>query len=288
MNDLIFAPPPEELDFDLPSVRQITLELIQLFNDFNVDIRDVVELIRLDPMLTGRIIAYANSPLMMPINPITELDMAVTRSGFTEIKRIFYRTILRDAFSAVNDESDSIMSVIWMHSLATSLAMEKLRALYKDHLNLSSEESEAFSSIGILHSVGFVLLHHNFPDRFRHLFVDNAPRSMNTYLDQEREAFDGLDHCLAGKYVLDRWYFPSFAGNCILSLFDPQARGDLIGLMRLSSHLALRTGFSFYPDNPPDFWLQGLPEAWDLDAAMNLQSEIAREVSLLQNIMSTD
>ena len=64
---------------------------------------------------------------MAPSRPITDLDSAIIRCGRNELKKIFYRTVIRDAFASFNPETENILHLIWMHSLTASLAMDKLR-----------------------------------------------------------------------------------------------------------------------------------------------------------------
>lgn len=289
MNDLIIPLPAQNLDFDLPSVRQITFELVQLLNQDDADMADIIAVIKLDPVLTGRIISYANSPFQAPLHPITTLENAVVRTGRNELKKIFYRTVMRDAFANVHPDTENVMRAIWQHSLTASLAMEKLRVALEDRLELDDEEYDFLSTLGILHNIGFLVLHHNFSRRFRRLFLEDPPENLDAFLSREQGMFRGVDHCLAGKYMLDRWYFPSFMGQAVLGCFnalDDRPENHLGIMLRISNYLAARTGLAFYPDNPPGFWLRGLPSSWDMEPVLAIVPELAREVVLHQNILA--
>ncbi len=289
MTDLIIPLPAHELDFDLPSVRQISFELVQLLNDADANMADIIALIKLDPALTGRIISYANSPFLASLRPITSLDNAVVRTGRRELKKIFYRTVIRDAFANVQPDTESVMQAIWLHSLTASLAMDKLRVALQDRLELDDEEYDFLSTLGILHNIGFLVLHHNFPRKFRQLFLEEPPTSLDGFLAREQAMFRSVDHCLAGKYMLDHWYFPTFMGQAVLGCFDAledRPENHLGILLRIGTHLAAQTGLSFYPDNPPGFWLRGLPDSWDMDPVLAIAPDLAREVTLHQNILA--
>lgn len=289
MTDLNIPLPAQNLDFDLPSLRQTTFELVQLLNSNEADMSDIVSVIKLDPVLTGRIISYANSPFQAPLHPITRLENAVIRTGRNELKKIFYRTVMRDAFANVHPDTESVMQAIWLHSLTASLAMDKLRVALQDHLELDDEEYEFLSSLGILHNIGFLVLHHNFRRKFKLLFLEQPPMDLDTFLELEQGMFRGVDHCLAGKYMLDRWYFPHFMGQAVLTCFevlDARPENHLGIMLRLSNYLAAQTGMSFYPDNPPDFWLRGLPTAWNLEPILAVVPALAREANLHQNILA--
>jgi len=287
MSDLLVPAPPDNLDLDIPSIPQITLELIQLLNDDTTSSRDITSTIKLDPVLTARIISYVNSPLMAPSRPITDLDSAIIRCGRNELKKIFYRTVIRDAFASFNPETENILHLIWMHSLTASLAMDKLRVALHGHIYLTDSEQGFLSTIGILHNIGFSVLHHNYPDQFSTLFIHNPPSSMDVFLDNERVIFDGLDHCLAGKYLLDKWYFPSFIGDTLARYLshDIDLDDHMVVLLRLSNYLALQTSFFIYPDNPPDFWISALPEFWDMSVILNVLPELAQDVAMHQGVL---
>lgn len=289
MTDLILPLPVRELDFDLPSLRQISFELVQLLNDTEADMDDIVAVIKLDPALTGRIISFANSPFLAPLCPTTRLENAVVRTGRNEIKKIFYRTVIRDAFAHVRPDTEHVMRAIWLHSLTASLAMDKLRVALQDRLELDDEEYDYLSTLGILHNIGFLVLHHNFPGAFRRLFLDGPPADLDVFLAREHDMFQGVDHCLAGKYMLDRWYFPAFMGQAVVDCFnalDDSPENHLGIMLRIGNHVAARTGLSFYPDNPPGFWLRGLPASWDMDPVLAVVPELRREVALHRAILA--
>lgn len=69
--------------------------------------------------------------------------------------------------------------------------------------------------------------------------------------------------------MLDHWYFPTFMGPegpfLDVSNLEDRLKNHLGILLRIGTHLCPKTGLSLYPDGPPDFWLRGLPDSWDMD-----------------------
>ncbi|GAB1410076.1 hypothetical protein MASR1M90_12300 [Desulfovibrionales bacterium] len=287
MSTLHISTPPHDLDFDLPSVRQITLELMALLNSEDTSLKDIIATIKLDPALTGRLLSYANSPFLAPLSTITDLEQAIVRIGRNDLKTIFYRTVMRDAFATTDPRLDALMRPIWTHSLAASVALDKLMPIMRSHLELDEEEQNFISTLGIMHNIGFLVLQHNFPQAFFDLFHASPPLSLDTFQEAEHAAFAGLDHGLAGKYVLDHWYFPHFLSDIVLNLFpSPHPASDLLSLIRLSNHLAMHAGLSFYPSVPATFWIDALPQSWELDAAMNLAPCIAQEAKTYLTLLN--
>lgn len=279
MSTLHISTPPQDLDFDLPSVRQVTLELMTLLNSGDASTQDIIATIRLDPALTGRLLSYANSPFLAPLSTISDLESAVIRIGRNDVKTIFYRTVMRDAFATTDPLLDALMRPIWIHSLAASVALDKLMPVLRPHLTLGEDEQSFISTLGIMHNIGFLVIQHNYPQAFFDFFHSALPQSLDEFQEAERMAFAGLDHGLAGKYVLDHWYFPHCVSDIALNLF-PSAHSapDLLSAIRLSNHLAICADLSFYPSVPKNFWIQSIPSTWDLNAIMDLVPGIAQEV----------
>lgn len=291
MAGLTIPLPPEQLDFDLPAIPQLSLELMQILHDEDAKIHNITDIIGLDPVLSGRILAYANSPFQGALQPVGSLETAVIRMGRQELRTIFYRTILRDAFARTDPEHQHILQAIWTQSLAASLAVHKIHGLLRDSLLLSAEEERFLSPLSMLSNTGFLVLHHNFRPAFTAFFLENPPLSLDTFLSDQHAVFEGLDHCLAGKYLLDRWYFPAFMGNALDRSFAPQTPtpdNAVPVLLRLANHLVAQTGLSFFPPCPENFWIAGLPESFDLQPLHDLLPAILHELGILQGILDMD
>ena len=66
---------------DCPSPFRTTLALMELLQRENAGLAEVAELIRLDPVLTAKIIQLANSILYRGSRPAVAIDAALLRIG---------------------------------------------------------------------------------------------------------------------------------------------------------------------------------------------------------------
>ena len=85
----------DNLNFDLPGISPVGLDLITLLNTSQTTVKQIAAQARLDPVIFGNIIACANSPMYQEANKSTDILTSLVRLGQREIKRIVYQVVLR-------------------------------------------------------------------------------------------------------------------------------------------------------------------------------------------------
>ncbi len=275
---------PAALDLHLPAMRPTALELIQALGREESEIAEIAAIVRLDPVLTGRVLAYANSPFLMPLRPITDVQDAIIRMGRKEFQKIFYFTVLHDAFSSPNPEHETILRQLWAQSLGTSVAVELLQMHLGPYFRLTQEEFAVLTPLAALHTIGFLVLLHNFPDAFGQMLTP-PPASMPELMERQQQLFGGWDHTLAGANLLRAWYFPELAVHCTENLLSPPPDADHVRmLLRLGTYMAIQAGLSFFPDAPPDFWTTPLPKGFDPSLLLDLIPQVTSTVEVYGGI----
>jgi HD-like signal output (HDOD) protein len=78
----------ESRNFVLPSLPDSAKKVSDAINDPNVDANQVAKIIGTDPVLSGRVIQAANSPLFMGLNRIEDLKNAVSRLGLICVRNL--------------------------------------------------------------------------------------------------------------------------------------------------------------------------------------------------------
>lgn len=275
---------PATLDLQLPAIRPTALELIHALGREDTELAEIAAIVRLDPVLTARVLAYANSPFLAALRPITDVGEAIVRIGRNEFRKVFYFTVLHDAFAAHEPQREAVLRRLWNQTLAVSVAVERLQMELGQHFRLTEEEFAVLAPLATLHAIGFLVLLHNFPDAFDAL-LSPPPPTMPEFLDQERGLFGGWDHALAGAALLRAWYFPELAVRTTETLLTPPAPGDHLAiLLRLGSYLAIQAGLSLFPDAPADFWTQPMPNGLDPAALLGLAPAVTTTVELYSGI----
>ncbi len=182
-----------------PCAPKIIPLLKRHLTDPNAPIPQIVELIRLDPGVSARVLQAANSVLFKRGERCHSIELAVNRIGFDHIfdivaSAVAEQVVVRplEAYALEADE-------FWHRSVACGIAAEKL-AEQRD------EDVDVAYALGLLHGVGMMAI-----DQWAQR---NAPRLgflgrgfPRDYTESER-ALLGFTQAEVGAAVLRSWEFP--------------------------------------------------------------------------------
>lgn len=165
----------------------------------NVPIPQIVELIRLDPGVSARVLQAANSALFKRGERCHSVELAVNRIGFDHIFEIVANAVAEQVIVRPLEAYVLEADEFWRRSVACGIAAERL-AEQRD------EDVHVAYVLGLLHGVGMVAI-----DQWtqRHAprtgFRDRGfPRG---YTESE-QALLGVTHAEVGAAVLRSWEFP--------------------------------------------------------------------------------
>lgn len=136
----------------MPTVSPACMEVMHLLESENADVRAVANGVAMDPVLSGTLLRYANSPLHRRSQEATSVQQAINRLGLRQVRAAAVVATMRgfcrhDALSALLWEQGVAVS-----TLARAIAAPRFRAL--------ADEMEL---IGLMHNVGALVLLTNFP-----------------------------------------------------------------------------------------------------------------------------
>ncbi len=256
---------------ELPPFPAIATKLLRLFSNDDVEIRDVVDLIRADAAFSSELLRVANSPIYGLRSQVSSVQHAVVILGFDRL-RSFAMTISMKNFLRSAMRID-VLRRVWRHSLAAALVAEELAPLFWKHGDRTARD-RAYTA-GLLHDVGRLALLVKYPQEYANLLAVVAENPFDM-LETERQLFD-VDHCEAGDWLSKAWTFPEEIAEVAARHHEPPAGGDseLVNLVRSAVLLTDWLGFDVTPLLPvqtPDQLAERLPgpaRGWlnqDLDA----------------------
>lgn len=252
----------DTLNFELPGISPVGLDLIALLNTPSATVKQIAAQAKLDSVIFGSIIAYANSPLYRGAAKSTDILTSLVRLGQREIKRIVYQVVLRAAFYHENARINALMRQIWLQSLTSNIFMQRFVATVPEAYSFTIEELDHLGCLGLVHNIGYIVLLINFQDRFLDFFARNGDLPLPRFFEEERSWFDDYDHFSAGNAMLDVWNFPPTLGQIVGQYHAPS--NEFVGtctklhnLLRLSRHVISLTEYNFHPIEPANFWLTG-------------------------------
>ncbi|MBK9166185.1 MAG: HDOD domain-containing protein [Bryobacterales bacterium] len=232
----VAAPPPQRpwVLKSLPPFPSVAMRLLEVLAQEKLHIKDVVELVRMDPAFGAEILRLANSAAYGFRSQIDSLSHAMVLLGTERVRSltltVAMNTYLKRAFR------DEDLRACWHHSLATAFLSGTLAA------PASMNMDRAYTA-GLLHDVGRLALLAGYPVEYSNL-IAVANENHLDIMAVERGMFD-IDHAEAGRWLADEWRFPTELRDVIAThhLADPKGRLTLAAVIGLACRLAAILGF---------------------------------------------
>jgi HD-like signal output (HDOD) protein len=185
---------------ELPSAPRVLPRLKRLLSDGNSSIREVVEMIRLDPGIAARVLRMGNSIYYSQGLRCYTVDEAVNRVGYDHVYELVANAVASQVLIRPLDVYGLDPDTLWRQSVACGLASEALGR----HLKL---DLDVAYTVGLLHGVGLVAIDEwAFRQRLDWRF-NPGPLPLETC--QAERAQLGFHNAEAGAALLRLWEFPA-------------------------------------------------------------------------------
>ncbi len=236
----------------LPPFPAVALELMSLLDNPDVSIKQVVNLLRIDPALSAEILRVSNSALYGLANRVDSISQAVVVLGSDTVKRIALTAAL-GRFSRRFMKNKSL-KICWDHSVAGGFISEELAKL------LDGPVDRAYTA-GLLHDVGRLAILACYPDEYGNM-LEVARENDFDELECERQLFD-IDHCSAGDWLARSWNLPKDITAAIANHHDQKPHdSSVVSIVAAANKLADVLGFNVLPmpnETTVEEALEGLP-----------------------------
>lgn len=199
----------------LPPLPRTAARLLEMMGDPEVEIDQVVKIIEQDPPLTARIIGLANSAYFGQVREINSVREAIIRVlGLNLVKNLSLSIAMAGTFDTSGCREFSLANY-WFTSLGTAMLSRLIvqRAALKD-----ASLADSVFLCGLLHKLGLLLLVNLFPAAMSEVLIDHrrVPNIDLCVLERDRI---GVDHMLAGEWLLSRWHLPETV-IAVIGYFD--------------------------------------------------------------------
>ena len=218
----------------LPPFPAVSLQLLSLLDNPEVPLKKIVDLLRLDPALSGELLRVANSALYGFVQRIDTVNHAVVILGAENVKRLALTVSLsKFAKGFLRHEN---LRACWDHVMASAILSEQLA------VEVGINKDRAYTA-GLLHDIGRLALLTSYPLEYGNLLAV-AREEQFDQLECERELFD-IDHCATGQWLAAHWNLPlDFSSAIALHHHEGKVEGELTPLVRGACRLADCLGFS--------------------------------------------
>lgn len=227
-----------EKQYEFP---EVVLKVSELLDDENSTVADLEEVLRLDPILSSRIIFLAGSAYFGGRN-IYSLDRAIAYLGR---KNIYNCVIMEPLYRVYSTAKTSIFPKrkLWMHSIAVAT----LSKMVAERL-LGIDGDEAYFT-GLLHDIGLLIedqmLSHVFTKVYDNWTSDDPD------LLQHEKAHLGITHCMLGEMFSSKMNTFEEVGKTIRmhhELDDTISPDSKVGILQITEYLSAFVGLGLKDD----------------------------------------
>jgi len=220
----------------LPTLPIIAQEILSLNNDPLLSIDKLTNIVEKDPAISAKIISAANSPFFASLNQPTNLNDAIMRIGFNNVKSI----AIGISILSFMDDSKKITDYtrIFNHSVTVGLAA---RFIAKT-LNMRDEEDILIE--GLLHDLGYLVLNKYFPDMYKQILKNLE--NEKSILDAERDIIHHT-HADIGFWLADKWSLPDTILDTTLYHHTPslaKRNEKHVGIVHISDYITAKNNYS--------------------------------------------
>ncbi|WP_418790128.1 HDOD domain-containing protein [Phosphitispora sp. TUW77] len=261
---------------DLPSLPQVTHELVRLTEDPRANSADVSRIICQDQVLASKVLKLVNSAYYGLHRRVATVSEAVTLLGMKTLRTLVLGASVHKTLSTLKGKRAVNPEKIWRHSYACAVSSKLLA-----HKMGVVETEQAFIA-GLLHDIGKIVFNFFLPDEYAKAFKFASMKQCSLY-QAEKEVLN-LTHTEIGKLVAEKWNLPPSLVDSIGLHHSPLTQCeniDLVQIVYLGSILAVMAGYSETGNN--SIMLDNkVMEKWKLTYEMlhNMAEEIKSNISV--------
>ena len=205
----------EKID-KLPSLSPTVSKVIEVANNLNSSPRELVTVIKMDPVLTGKVLKLVNSAYFALSQEVTSLERAIIMLGLNTIKNLALSTAVLDQFSSKKFKISGFnLDEFWKHSLAVAVA-SKVMAI---KLNIPKLYREEYFIAGLIHDLGKLIVAQYYPDEMSSILKSTQEFKSSILLMENREI--NYTHPEIGEKIAEKWRLSPALINAIASHHAP-------------------------------------------------------------------
>ncbi|MEO5358578.1 MAG: HDOD domain-containing protein [Nitrospirae bacterium YQR-1] len=181
----------------IPALSPTIAKIVSLTNNDSSSAADLVQVVKLDPTLTTKVLNLINSAYFGIAQKVTSINRAIILLGMNTIKNLALSAEVLSSFNPSHGASFNV-DKFWEHSLATAVAC---KLLSKSVVSDPTKQEEFFIA-GLIHDIGKIFL-------IKHFSRDYFPIVKKTTeygkLIVKEKKFFSMDHSEIGALIAEKW-----------------------------------------------------------------------------------
>lgn len=184
----------------LPPFPEVAWKVMTLIRR-NASIREIENVIRLDPAITLRVLALSRAPIYCRRGDVRSLQDAILILGNQRLIQVIIAASASRYFQGQISGYTVNERELWQHSVGTAFLGEQVAR----HIRMN--KLMTIYTASLLHDIGKTVLN-LYARVYLHSRLDVLQRPDHTLIETERQAL-GIDHEELGEKIARRWRLPS-------------------------------------------------------------------------------
>jgi HD-like signal output (HDOD) protein len=199
----------------MPSLPITVTKIIEICNNPATSPVDLNKVIRVDPVLMGRVLKLINSAYYGLSEKVTSLVRAIIMLGINTVKNLALSTAVLDTLEKAGTFTALNTKGFWRHSLGVGVTAKYIA----QKRGISSGDLEEYFITGLLHDIGKIPLDNVFPEKYIDA-LSESDRYKSPLYKSEENTF-GFNHSDIGGVISSAWKLGSNIGGIIKYHHDP-------------------------------------------------------------------
>lgn len=210
----------------LPSAPKVVRQLIETFEQEDVDVMKAAAFIESDPVLTAKLLKLANSAFFGLNRNVSTARDAINVLGLIKVRALVIAAALGDGFHMVGGVN---MNQFWRYSLNTANISRYLA------LPIKIDENTAFTA-GLIHGIGELVMHMGMPEAM--IDLDRSVPMLDLKRAKAERGLFGYSYADVGAALAKEWKFPKKMVNAIehqVAPFDNDVYEPIAGVIHIAN-----------------------------------------------------
>ncbi len=203
----------------MPSLSPTAAKVINLASNINSSPAELTRVIKLDPVLSAKVLRLVNSSYFSLSDKVVSLEKAVIMVGLNTVKNLALSAAILATVDGPGRKYMFDAEAFWMHSLGVGVAAKFIAG----KRGVEKNQIEDYFLAGMLHDIGLLVESLIYPEEFRRVLL--TCRSLGLITMEEAE-MDGLNHCFVGKALGEKWGLPGELLGVLAHHHAPPTEGD--------------------------------------------------------------
>ncbi|MCP4213862.1 MAG: HDOD domain-containing protein [bacterium] len=235
---------------EMSSIKTSVSAIIRTINDPGATVKELKEVIQLDPPLTAKVLKTANSAYYSRsfTKTFADIEQAIIWMGSEIIRELALNQKVCEVFDKDEKIGDYSRKALWAHSVAVAMMC---KMMYRKEFGLKGENIYV---AGLLHDIGIIAEDQFLYNDYKEII--QLSKEKNLELSRAENAILGYDHARVGKAICHSWGLPEelviTVGYHTKPLAVDKNYCRMVATLYVADFFCQQNGFTFGATPPKD------------------------------------